>query len=82
MALELGRPIISKLLKNFQTIHVFILKRPAINDYASLHLYTSTNWRRYLARMFRIEAMWKGEEISVDVFLKGSRHLKAVFLSI
>ncbi|KAL4196660.1 hypothetical protein AMTRI_Chr04g184300 [Amborella trichopoda] len=49
---------------------------------ASLCLYTSTNWRRYLAWMLRIGAMWKGEEIGVDIFLKTSRNLKVVFLSI
>ncbi|KAL4201326.1 hypothetical protein AMTRI_Chr02g215490 [Amborella trichopoda] len=49
---------------------------------ASLYLYTSANWRTYLARMVWIEAMWKGEEIGIDVFLKESRHLKTVFLSI
>ncbi|KAL4189272.1 hypothetical protein AMTRI_Chr08g206150 [Amborella trichopoda] len=58
---------------------------PAIWDQcttASLCLYTSMNWRRYLAQMLWIEAMWKGEEIGADVFLKASRHLKTVFLSI
>ncbi|KAL4203616.1 hypothetical protein AMTRI_Chr01g104820 [Amborella trichopoda] len=52
---------------------------------ASLCLYTSTNWRRYLALkqgMGQIEAMWNGEEIGVDVFLKASRHFKAIFLGI
>ncbi|KAL4203583.1 hypothetical protein AMTRI_Chr01g128710 [Amborella trichopoda] len=45
---------------------------------ASIYLYTS----RYLAQMLRIEAMWKGEEIGVDVFFKASQHLKTIFLSI
>ncbi|KAL4194677.1 hypothetical protein AMTRI_Chr05g60650 [Amborella trichopoda] len=35
-------------------------------------------WVQYTS----IEAMWKGEEIGVDIFLKASRHFKIVFLSI
>ncbi|KAL4182889.1 hypothetical protein AMTRI_Chr11g152440 [Amborella trichopoda] len=49
---------------------------------ASICLYASMNWRTYLAQMLRIEAMWKGGEIGVVVFLKASWHLKTVFLSI
>ncbi|KAL4196454.1 hypothetical protein AMTRI_Chr04g246290 [Amborella trichopoda] len=84
MKLLLVRNILRQSDFGWDKANRMVIVEPATCDYtkANLCLYTSTNWRRYLARMLRIEAMWNREEIGIDVFLKASRHLKIVFLSI